>query len=168
MSRATVRAAIATWFAPPNVAFLNTIFTSEPKIAGAQSAMAGTAPGTASGAYGIVYIEKEDEMRIGVGGSIQGEKHLIYDVGLIMHFFSSNPTGEGAMADFDTMIEYSKERLRAGRATVLGTAGTANPLFNVGEDKGGISLQYDLPKRDANMTYIWAVLQFGVEEIIVA
>ena len=168
MSRATVRAAIAAWFAPPNVAFVGYIYRAQPKIELPVLNKNTLTVGSPSSASGVVWIAKEREMRIAAGGPTGGYKHILYDCSLVLHFNSVHPQLESAMDDFDVMIESVKERLRAGRATVLGTSTGSAPLFNVGEDAPGIDIDYDMPTLVQNVTYIWAALSFGVEEIIYA
>ena len=168
MSRANVRSALTTWFAPPVVTGLNTFYSSAPKIQLASDAFAGTTPGTQSGAVGFPFIEEDADLRMTSGGLIQGEKLVTYGVGIVLHHYSTQAKAEDAMADFDALIDAVKAQVRAGRATLFGTAGTSNPLFNLGESAKGIKGTYDLPVVENGMTYLWGVVQFDVEEIIIA
>lgn len=161
MSRASVRAAVANWFAAPAILGLNKVSTSQPKLAYPSEAFFG--PNDPSGAVGFVFIEREEEMRRALGGPHGGTKELIYEVGLVIEFRSTHPLAEDAMDDYDSIIDLIKVRLRSDR-TLGGqvfSAGEGNVLN--GRD---IEVLSDLPQIMDDTTHIWSAVRFHVLDFI--
>lgn len=167
MSRATVRAALETWLAPPNVAWVGSIFGSMPKIIPGPAFTAGLGSGSRSGSVMVIFIEDEHETRTALGGPHGGRKMVTYEVGIVIRFRSSQADSQVAVDDYDALIESLKERIRADRT--LGTSGTANPLFQAGEGPGAdLSITSDMPRIDkGGSTYVWGALKLTVAEEIV-
>jgi hypothetical protein len=160
VSRATVRAAVAAWFAPPNVAGLNTLYSAMPKQAMPQAFRVNLAPGTPSGAVAVVDIERDDEVRIALGGITSGKKEITYTLALDLFMQSIRLHGEDAMSDFDTLIENVKARLRADRQ--IGTGGT---IFRAGETL--LQGEYGVPQTvRGGAVEMWGRVRFECVEII--
>lgn len=166
MSRATVRAAFEAFLTPATVAGMAAFHRSPPRIIQGQE-FTPTA-GTASGAVVSLHIASDEEKRVAYGGATSGEKLVTYKAVLIVMFISRQQDAQAAMDDFDSFVESLKERLRSDRT--LGTAGSANPIFQAGEGTGlgtpDIVVACDLPRQDKGSTYIWATCDVTVSEMI--
>ena len=158
MGRATVRSAVTDWFAPPNVAGLNAVYTSQPKKIEGSEFFA--AAGAGSGAVAYVYIEDEREIRTHVGGPTSGKKRVDYTVAIVVQFRSTKPKGEDAMADYDALLDAVHSRIRADR-----TFGSAS-LLQVGEGSFGVQMSHDLPRKDGETTVIWGAVRFQATEVL--
>ncbi|MHB8671095.1 MAG: hypothetical protein ACYDAD_11175 [Acidimicrobiales bacterium] len=108
MGRATVRAAIAAFFAPPAVPVLNTVYNAQPKLVNGQDFYAGTT-GANSGAVGWPFLTSQEEERIAVGGV----KEVIHDARLVVVFRSERGTAQAAMTDYDALVDACVARLRS-------------------------------------------------------
>ena len=160
MSRATVRAAIADFFAPPAVPGLNTIFRAPPKRVDGTAFRAGQPAGTISGAVGVVDILSDTEERIALGGEHSGKKWVHYIAEIQIYQHSVHKHAEDAMADFDAVIDAIKEQLRSDRR--LGNDGV---IFESGERMlEGIYGEPVVLEQGA--TEIWGALRFEVSEVI--
>lgn len=166
MSRATVRAAIVAWFAPPNVPGLNAVFTSKRKNISGQEFFGGQV-GVGSGAIAWVYFERKHEVRRAFGGmpgpSTGGKKRVTYTVGLVVNFRSNKERMEDAADDHDALMDAIEARLRLGRT--LGDA-----VFSAGEGgetgREDIETLQDMPKLVGQETVIFSALRFEVVEWI--
>jgi hypothetical protein len=167
VSRAEVRAAVATFFAPPNVVGLNKVFQAEPRLVQGQDFFAGVAAGTGYGAVGIVHIESERESRRAFGGATSGKKRIDYEVALIVKYRSDlvATTDINTIGAYDALIENIKTRLRSDR-----TLGSPTTIFQAGEGDtlGGpdIEILSDLPKKEGNIVHIWTAIRFKVVQFI--
>lgn len=120
MSRATIRAAVTAWLAPPNVTGINTVYRGFPaEIPG--TAYFSATPGAMAGCVAIVFIAGEAEVRKAFGGPTSGKKRVDYTVEIHLRYRSVKPPGLGsdvgleATDDFDTIVENLKARIRADR-----------------------------------------------------
>lgn len=160
MSRTTVRAAIASFLAPPNVAGLNKVFTAMPKRVEGTWFRYGQPAGTHSGAVAIVNIVAEREERIALGGEHSGKKWVHYEVSLDIFTHSIHRHSEDAMADFDTLIDNIKTRIRADRRL-----GNDAVIFESGERY--LDGEYGEPRvLQDGATEIWGSIRFEVSEVI--
>lgn len=159
MSRATVRAAVVAWFAPPAVSGLNAVYSSKRKIVQAQETYSGPL-GSGSGAHAWVYIERKREHRRAFGGppgpGTGGKKRVVYDVGFVVIFRSVRPKMEDAVDDHDALMDAIEARARLGR-----TLGDKVFSFGEGGDLGqdDIETLSDMPKQVSDETHIWAVMK---------
>lgn len=160
MSRATVRQAVAAFFAPPAVDGLNTIYSAPPKRISGPAFREGKPSGTQSGAIGMVNIVSETEERIAVGGEHSGKKWVHYVVELQVFLHSIHPHSEDAMNDFDKVIDSVKARLRSDRRLDDWPI-----IFEAGERQ--LSGIYGEPRvlQDGS-TEIWGAVQFEVSEVL--
>jgi hypothetical protein len=156
VSRATVRAAVASWFNAVDVPQIDTLLTSFPEVIPAS--MFTTNPGQTSGCVGVIFISGEIETRIATGGATSGWKEVDYTVELhLFHRAQGSPAA--AMDAFDALIEAVKVRARADR-TWDGTvwqAGTARLEGVYGE-----------PKLNGSVVETWGQLIFNVIEMVQA
>lgn len=160
MSRATVRSAVATYFAPPTVPGLNKVFTAMPKRIEGTWFRYGQPAGTWSGAVAVVHIESEDEERIAIGGEHSGKKWVHYSVALDIYSHSVQRHSEDAMADFDTVIDGVKAALRADRRL-----NDYPVIFEAGERL--LAGEYGEPVVNADgSTEIWGRVRFEVSEVL--
>ena len=160
MSRATVRSAVANYFAPPAVAGLNKVFTSTPKRIEGTWFRYGQPAGTKSGAVGVVFIRSEAEDRIAIGGEHSGKKMVRYVVELQVYMHSLQPHSEDAMADFDTVIDNVKAYLRADRRL-----NDYPIIFEAGE--AYLDGEYGEPRVVLDgATEIWGAVRFEVSEVL--
>lgn len=157
MSRATVRTAIQQYLASPQIPFLTTVFIAQPKIIQPTDILV---QGTPSGAAGWIHIEREYETRRALGGATSGKKEVNYFIALGLRFRSNRPKAEDAMADYDTLIEGIKTRLRADRTL------SSSVIFQAGEAGSGIAVQSDLPHLSTDITVIASAVRFQCSEWI--
>jgi hypothetical protein len=161
MSRATIRNAVATYFAAPAVTGLNKVFTAHPKRIEASWYRYGQPAGTYSGGVAIVAILSETEERRGIGGATSGKKWVHYEVQLEVFMHSIQRHSETAMADFDTLMDNIKDKLRADRYL--------NAYPSVVFEAGEMYLDgvYGEPRvlQDGS-TEIWGAIRFEVSEFI--
>jgi len=160
MSRATVRAAVQAFFAPPAVIGLNNCYTSFPKRIPGTDFRLGQPAGTKSGAVGVVQIVSEREERIAIGGPTSGKKWVHYTVELDVFCHSIETHAETAMGFFDSVIDGVKARLRSDR-----WLDDYPVIFEAGE-RSLIGL-YGEPKVLADgSSEIWGAVQFEVSEVL--
>ena len=160
MSRATIRAAVQTFFAPPAVSGLNNVYTSFPKRIPGTDFRLGQPAGTKSGAVGVVQIVGEREERIAIGGATSGKKWVHYTVELDVFCHSIETHAETAMNFFDSVIDGVKAHLRSDR-----WLNDYPVIFEAGE-RALIGL-YGEPKVLADgSSEIWGAVQFEVSEVL--
>lgn len=162
MSRQTVRAAVASYFAAPAVSGLNKVFTSMPKRIEGTWFRYGQPAGTKTGAVAFVHLVSENEERRSIGGEHAGQKWVHYEVELQIYCHSIQAHSEDAMADFDTVIDNVKALLRADRRL-----DDYPVIFEAGEKY--LDGQYGEPKvLGDGATEIWGAVRFEVSEFIIA
>jgi hypothetical protein len=168
MSRQSVRAAIAGWFAPPVVPGLNTVLLAEPRKITDAEYFAKQPAGAASGMVAYPYIESQHENQIALTGNDPTGKLIAYHVGLVLRFTSNRKLMEEAQDDFDDTVEAIVERLRSDKR--MGGA-----LWQVGLGEGAdssidIEVHADRPKTRLNggagAIVIWGVVRFWAIESI--
>lgn len=162
MGRKSVRAAVLSFIAPPNVAGLRAVHRSMPKLTVPQEI--NLAAGGGSGAVGIIHVRRDvdrpESLPLGIGAPA-GFKGIDYTVGIVLRFWSVKTDAEVAMDDFDDMVDALKARLRSD--TQFGTGGS--PIFSGGLD---MRMESNLPRQDGGSTFIWSVLETTVTEQIQA
>lgn len=160
MSRATVRQAVVSFFQPPAVGGLNKVYSSAPKRIAGPEFREGQPSGTFSGAVGVVHLSAENEQRIAIGGEHSGKKWVHYTVELQVFLHSIHTHAEDAMADFDSVIDGVKERLRSDRRLDDWPI-----IFEAGERE--LSGEYGEPRvlQDGS-TEIWGAVRFEVSEVL--
>lgn len=163
MGRATVRATIAAYFAPVNVAGLTTTYRSRPKLITAQAY--GLAAGGGSGAVLVIHLPNADEKRMAMGGAVSGGKFDIHEVSMELMFQSMKVDSMAAMDDYDALIDAFKARFRADRT--LGSADGV-PIWQAGEGPNGIKHEGGLPVLGKQNTIINSVIRFDAYEWIEA
>lgn len=162
MSRTNVRAQIASFLqTATDIPDLNQVFTSFPKQINFQ---ANAQAGQRSRAAAVIFIERESETRIALGGDHNGKKRVDYDVVIEVFHHSMQSNAEDAMADFDLTIDGIKDRLRSDH--------------RFGDDSGNIIWQGAEPMLDTEysepatsergVTDTWAIIRFQVTQIYTA
>ena len=160
MSRASVRAAVTTFFQPTAVTGLNRVYSSMPKRIPGTDFRYGQAAGTKSGAVGLVQIVAENEERIAIGGATSGKKWVHYTVELQVYCHSIEMHAEDAMAFFDSVIDDVKATLRSDR-----WLNDYPVIFEAGE-RSLVGI-YGEPKVLADgASEIWGAVQFEVSEVL--
>ena len=157
-TRAAARAAIAAWFAPPNVVGLNTIFPSFPLRIADAAYFAGTVPGTQSGAVAVVHIIRETETRVAMGGPTSGVKRADFECSLQVMMHSTLQTAEGATDDLDAVVNAIKVRLRADR-----TFGSVD-VWQAGEHN--LVVDYNEPRMTEKWIENWVVIGFELSQFL--
>jgi len=160
MGRATVRAAVAAWFAPANVAGLNSTFAARPKdIPGTAFNLGGN---NGSGSVLIVHLTDDSEVRTAVGGAHSGEKFNTHHIALEVIFQSVKVDAIAAHADHDALIDALMVQIRADRT--FGTNG--NPIWQAGEGAEGIKVQLAEPVLGKQNIIINAVIHLDALEYV--
>jgi hypothetical protein len=159
--RVGVRVTLASFLATPQITTLNQVFTSFPKRINFQ---VNSVAGQLSRAAVVVFIQSENETRLAIGGATNGWKRVDYSIVLQVFHHSLQRNAEDSMADFDTLIDNIKTRLRSdhrfGDATGTLVWQGAEPIINA---------TYGEPSTVAEgATETYAELQFDVTEMIQA
>lgn len=128
MGRATVRAAIATYLQNAEITNLGQVFAHPPRFTNETDFTAKGYPGQGTGAVIWVYLGRQHERRIALGGVTSGDKMRYYRCTLISLLKSKKRTAEEADADNDAFIDSLVSAIQASRV-----AGNANVIFQWGE-----------------------------------
>jgi hypothetical protein len=159
--RTGVRATLASFISNPPIQTLNQVFTSFPKRINYQ---VNSQPGQLSRAAVVIFIAFEDETRLAIGGATSGWKRVDYTVILQIYQHSLQRNAEDSMADFDTLIDNIKTRLRSDHN--FGDP-TGNLVWQGAEPH--IRARYGEPSTsEEGATEIFAELEFDVTEMIQA
>lgn len=164
MSRATIRAALAAWLAPPNVAGINTVYRAMPRIIPGQAFFPAIAAGTGMGCVAMINIVAEAEARKAIGGANSGWKRVDYVVEIQLFFRSNKPAAlnsDGAleaMDAFDAIVNALKVRIRADRTA------NSSAVWQWGEAE--LSGRYGEMKETPQGLEQWAAIRTAVTEWI--
>ncbi len=163
MGRASVRATIAAYFAPGNVAGLSTTYRARPKEIPAQAFKLSV--GSGSGAVLVIHMPNDDEKRIAMGGATSGGKFDVHDVAMEILFASTKPDALAAQDDHDALIDAFMARFHADR-----TFGSTNgvPIFQAGEGPAGIRIELTEPVLSKQSFILNGVIRFEAEEWVLA
>jgi hypothetical protein len=159
--RTGARATLASFIANPPIESVNQVFTSFPKRINFQvNAFAGQMTRSAV----VVFIAAERENRLAIGGATNGWKRVDYTVILQVYAHSLHPNSEDVMADFDTLIDNIKTRLRSDHT--FGDP-TGNLVWQGAEPV--IMGRYGEPATaNEGATDIFAELEFDITQMIQA
>ena len=159
--RAGVRSTLYAFLSTPQIATLNQVFTSFPKRINYQvNSMAGQL----SRAAVVIFIQSESETRLAIGGATNGWKRVDYSLVLQVYQHSLQREAEDAMADFDTLIDNIKTRLRSDHN--FGDS-TGNLVWQGAEP--AINTSYGEPSTSQEgATETFAEIQFEITEMIQA
>lgn len=159
--RVGVRETLWNFLANPPIENLNVIHTSFPKrIQFQENAL----PGQLTRSQAIIFIQSENEIRLAIGGATNGWKRVDYSVIIQIYTHSLQPDARIAMADFDTLVDAIKTRLRSDHnfgdesATLVWQG--AEPIINGNYGEPATT--------NEGATEIYAELQFDVTEMIQA
>jgi len=159
--RVGVRATLATFLSNPQITNLNQVFTSFPKRINFQvNATAGQMTRSAC----VIYIAQERENRLAIGGATNGWKRVDYTVILQLYVHSLHPEATSAMADFDTLVDNIKTRLRSDH----NFGDTTGTLVWQGAEPVIIGRYGEPATNQEGATDIFAELEFDVTEMIQA
>lgn len=159
--RTGVRDTLAKFLANPPIETLNQVFTSFPKRINFQI---NSQPGQLTRSACVIFIAAETENRLAIGGAHSGWKRVDYTVILQIYSHSMHRNAEDVMADFDTLIDNIKIRLRSdhnfGDETGVLVWQGAEPIINGRYGEPATS--------DEGATEVFAELEFAVTEMIQA
>ena len=159
--RVGVRATLASFLSSPQITNLNQVFTSFPKRINFQvNAQAGQMTRSAC----VVFIAQERENRLAIGGATNGWKRVDYTVILQIYVHSLHSEAENAMADFDTLIDNIKTRLRSNH----NFGDNTGTLVWQGAEPVIIGRYCEPATNKEGATDIFAELEFDVTEMIQA
>lgn len=159
--RTGVRATITSFLTTPQISTVNQVFNTFPKRINFQT---NSTAGQMSRAALVIFIASENETRLAIGGATNGWKRVDYSIVVQIFHHSLHRASESAMADFDTLVDAVKTRLRSdhnfGDPTSSLVWQGAEPV---------ISATYGEPNTtDLGATETFAELQFEVTEMIQA
>lgn len=159
--RVGVRDTLYNFLRTPAITNLNVIHTSFPKrIQFQENATAGQM----TRSQAVIFIQSENETRLAIGGATNGWKRVDYSVIVQVYTHSLQPDARTAMADFDTLIDAIKTRLRSdhnfGDPTGTLVWQGAEPIINGNYGEPATT--------NEGATEIYAELQFDVTEMIQA
>lgn len=159
--RVGVRAQLTTFLTTPAIANVGQVLNSFPKTLNFQ---VGSTAGQMSRCALVVFIQSDSETRLAIGGATNGWKRVDYSVIVQIFHHSLHRAAEDAMADFDTLIDAVKTRLRSDH----NFGDTTSSLVWQGAEPS-INGTYGEPNTIANgATETFASLQFDVTEMIQA
>ena len=171
MSRATVREQIYNYLVGAEIPFLSTVKPFPAKFTPEMEFYAGEDPGHTSGAIIYLYIERETEKRIALGGPHNGRKAVEYRMVLDCFMRSSRRKAEDAGFDNETFLDALVLAIRADRTA--GTEGKPFPIFQWGEgvfpggDDIDVTSYYPrLLNGGASVTEIYCSVRVSVVEIL--
>lgn len=159
--RVGVRSTLYSFLNSPPITNLNQVFTSFPKRINFQ---VNSTAGQLSRSAAVIFIQSETENRLAIGGATNGWKRVDYGVIVQVFQHSLQRNAEDVMADFDTLIDAIKTRLRSnhnfGDSTGTLVWQGAEPIINA---------SYGEPAtNEEGATELFAELQFDVTEMIQA
>lgn len=132
MSRATVRAAIATYLtkgaANGTIVYLSTVFQHPPKFTKETTFTTDDTPGTAEGAVIYLHLVDQHEYREAIGGPHSGKKMRVYLCGLICVLRSKKSESQTAGFANDDFLDSLTAYIEATR-----NAGDPSAIFQWGE-----------------------------------
>jgi len=170
MSRATVRAAVASYLAPAtsHISFLSNVYSHPAKFTPEGDFFEGQDPGHTTGAVLFLYIGRQHETRAALGGPHHGRKVIEYDLMMDCFIRSMAPQSETAGADSDTFLDEMVAYIRADR-----NAGNPSVIFQWGEGSfpGSPDIEVDALyprtlKGSGQVSQVYATIRTKVVEII--
>lgn len=173
MSRATLRAAAATWFATDSIPGLVRVYKAQPWFVDGANWNLGTSVNgepIGSGAIAFVHIIDEYESRLTVP-AVTGSKMMTYKCGLVVLYQYVIPSATFTSAGEDDWVTGLDDILDGTIARIrtdptIGTGG--NPVFQLGQDPEDDKITSDLPRRYEGVIASWNVIEFTAEEIVTA
>lgn len=162
MSRATIRAAMVAWLAPPNSPGINTVYRGFPKLIPGPAFFDATQPGLQAGCVAVVNIVGETEQRIAMGGPTSGKKRIDYIVEFQLKFRYAKPASTGgdmgldATDAFDQIVDGLKARIRLDRTAA------SSAIWQWGE--GSLDGRYGELLEDIDGLVCWASISTTVTE----
>ena len=128
MSRAAIRSAIVSYLESANIASLSSVKPFPAKFTSEMEFFAGEDPGVQDGAIIYIYVARESEKRIALGGATSGKKAVEYEFVLDCFFRSMKRRTEDVGADNEAFIDSLVAAIRADRQ-----AGAPGVIFQWGE-----------------------------------
>lgn len=159
-NRSDVRYAVAKWIADAGIPNLNQVFAAPPKRINFQQ---NASPGQLLRVAGQVFIARERESRVALGGANDGWKRIDYDVQFELFAHCSHPLSTDAQDDLDLVVDAVTARLRSGGHR-LGYA-DGNTIWQAAEP--GIEIEFGEPlTNEGGMIELWSMLTFQVTQMI--
>ena len=137
MSRATVRAQVASYLENAGITNLSGVKPFPAKFTPEMEFYAGEDPGHSSGAIIFMFFESETENRVALGGAHNGRKAVEYSLVLDCFMRSNHKKSEDAGSDNEAFLDSLLAAIRADR-----NAGNPAIIFQWGEgvNPGGAAL----------------------------
>lgn len=166
MSRATVRAAVAAFLAPPSIPNVGSVQAHPPKLTMAGDFYKMSTAGAGTGMVIRVFLGDQHERRIALGGAHNGRKWRQYTVDLMCTLDSTTSRAEDADSANDTILDALVTRLQSDRQ--LGAPGV---IFQAGEgtESGGddIRVHAGLPvAMSDSIVRIFSTVTFDCVEVL--
>ena len=158
-SRDVVRQAIASWITAAAITNLNQVFATLPKLLDFN---VNSLAGQASRGICLVFIASENEATV-AGGVYGGWRRIDYTIGLMIEMYSTQPTEDLVMTDYDTLIDAVKARLRVGQFRLNYPDGSV--IWQAAQK--GVGVSYGLPDTEDDAgTSIEATITFTITQMI--
>jgi hypothetical protein len=159
--RAAVRSTLATFIGQPNVDGINQVFTAFPKRIDFQ---VNALPSQLSRCAAVIHIDSERENRLAIGGATNGIKRIDYSISIQLFHHSMERKSEDAMANFDTVIDNLKAKLRSNHQF----GDPSGTLVWQGAEPV-ITVAYGEPmSNNGGPTETWATVRFDITQMIQA
>ena len=169
MSKQSVTAGIYEYLKPDNSNIPNfgTLYSALPKIANESDLFLNSFPGQQTGGVIYMFITRQSERRIALGGEHDGRKFRTYDLGLLIVFKSEQQLTEDGQRDFDAFIDALTAFIQANRVPNI----PWSDIFQWGEgtELGGpdIQIDYTIPRTIDGQTLLFqAVAHLTVAEVL--
>jgi hypothetical protein len=162
MSRATVRSAIAAFFAPPAVAHLDVMYAWAPAPFLNKAANLAFPTNAHDLGWAILFFDQDTEIRLGTSNGSGGCKEMRYAVRLEL-VYRSRSDAEKAQAEFDDFLDSLRARIRTNRQL-----GAPSVIFEAGEGEFGIQGEYREPQMipTSRLVTCQASVRFDVTEMV--
>lgn len=170
MSRQSVRATVAAYLNPAvaGIPYLSNVYPHPAKFTPEGDFFQGQDPGHSNGAVMFIYIGRQEERRVALGGPHDGRKAIEYEIMLDCFIRSTSSKSEDCGVASDEFLDALVARIRADR-----NAGNPAVVFQWGEGQfpGGVDIEVQAlyPKDlrgSAQTTQVYATVKTKVIEII--
>lgn len=160
MSRASIRAEVASYLTGAGITGLTTVYQHPPKQTGEGEFIA---PGNDAGAVIFVHLSQQSERRIADGGPTSGMKMRAYQVALICVYRSKEPDTETVGAGNDAFLDSLVTAIEENRAP--------GPIWQWGEgdtlSAPDIHIEAGMPRPIRQQaSQVWSIATVDVLELL--